>query len=868
MKKRALAGTLTLGLTALVLATSVFGPGTPVLAAPTGESRTSNTYVRNGEFIPVKLRKQAEKADRKSRGKGGKYVYVIGKTNADKKENTAEAKEPGDVSEEARTHQIMTKKKGKKQYDQVYVIGETNREEAGDRHEVRVKKEEPAPEGKQLPKRKRGQKYDQVYVIGQTNRDKEENTATPRGGDSTQIMTKKGEEDQSPRQGEARQQAGAYEAGGEEGQEANSHQIMTNKEARERAEAEPAPPQQGNESYSQVYVIGSTGKKENSNQPVEGPSPAPGSGLGPGRPSSELQYQAPPAETGAENPMAPYLGKLITKHVVEGNKLVPTEEVLAVLKTKAGTPLTEQGLSEDLSAIYGLGYFYDLRPEYVRVPEGVQLVYHVLENPLYKGVAVQGSTVKLDKAPEAYFDLEEGRIANLREINQCVQNLQEAYRAQGYILARVTDVHMNPDGILGITVNEGIVEGFKTKGNVKCKDYVITREMRLKVGKPFNAKDARRSMQRIYNLGYFEDVNVRLNPGREPNAVEVEISVVEMNTGTFGIGAGYSNADGFIGMISIGDKNFRGIGDKVNIRWEFGGEDNKNYDFTYTRPWLDNKETTGTINLYDITNEYEDYDIDDHRIARYDKKRRGQELTLSRKTDNDFISNFIVLKNRQDIYKGVADGYEGSTQYYESSYDSHRKYYEPATADARRKENFGTTRSITIGRIFDSRDNIYDPHEGKRTSYSIEHAGFMGGDFDFTKFSADWRYYYRGGGQTVWALNLAAGYAEGDMPLSQRFRMGGSDTLRGYEDDQFRGNSMVKATLEYRFPIIKRVQGVLFNDNGYAWDKRFQDDFDLGLVKSSVGVGVRVNSPLGPIKVDYGVGDDGGKFHFSFGGQF
>ena len=100
---------------------------------------------------------------------------------------------------------------------------------------------------------------------------------------------------------------------------------------------------------------------------------------------------------------------------------------------------------------------------------------------------------------------------------------------------------------------------------------LIIRETKLKKGEPFNAKDARRSMQRIHNLGYFEDVNIKLNPGQQPNAVEIEISVVEMNTGTFGIGAGYSDADGFIGMVSVGDKNFRRTGDKVNIRWEFGG---------------------------------------------------------------------------------------------------------------------------------------------------------------------------------------------------------------------------------------------------------------------------------------------------------
>ena len=582
--------------------------------------------------------------------------------------------------------------------------------------------------------------------------------------------------------------------------------------------------------------------------------------------------QTAPSSHQEENKLAPYIGKTITKQIIEGNVAVPEAEIAAALKTKPGMQFTEAGLSEDLSAIYDLGWFYDLRPEFKTVPEGVQVIYHVMENPVYQKTEVEGNTVLNKQRVASFFDLEQGKIANLKNINKCVQKLEEEYRSNGYILARVTDVHMEKDGTLKVAVNEGVVEGFKVKGNVKTKDYVVTREMKLKKGEPFNAKAARRSMQRVYNLGYFEDVNIKLNPGREPNGVEVEISVVEMNTGTFGIGAGYSNADGFVGMVSIGDKNFRGIGDKINLRWEFGGEDNKNYDFSYTRPWLDDKETSATINLYDITNEYADYNIDGDEIARYDKKRRGQEITFSRRTHNEFVSNYITIKNRDDIYKGPADGYEDDVnQYYEEEFKQSphfKKEWMPQTPEERRKENFGVTRSITFGRVYDSRDNVYDPHEGKRIGYSVEWAGGMGGDFDFTKWTADWRYYFRAGGESVWALNLGAGYASGDMPLSQRFTMGGSDTLRGYEDDQFRGNSMLKATLEYRFPIVKKVQGVLFTDNGYAWDKRHEDEFDMGLLKNSYGVGLRINSPLGPVKLDYGYGEDGGKFHFSFGGQF
>ncbi len=558
-----------------------------------------------------------------------------------------------------------------------------------------------------------------------------------------------------------------------------------------------------------------------------------------------------------------YVGQTVTKITIDGDKHGNHDAIMDALTVKPGMEFTKDGIAADLHAIYQLGWFYDIVPEYKQVPEGVQVTYHVMENPVFKTLVVEGNTkVSTDKI-KGIIDLPKDKIINLKDVNEKVRKVEAEYSKDGYILARVTDVRVLPSGELYVKVNEGIVEDFKIKGNTKTKDYVITREMKLKKGQPFNSKDARRSMQRIYNLGYFEDVNIKLNPGKAPNAVDVEITVVEMNTGTFGIGAGYSDADGFLGMVSVGDKNFRGTGDKVNVRWEFGGDsdNNKNYEFSYTKPWLDDKETSVGLSIYDMTNEYADYDHNGDEIARYDKQRRGQELTFSRRTNNEYVVNYLTLKNRDDIYKGVADGYEDSAQYFEVPDNL-------ALQEQRRSENFGTTRSIGFTRTFDSRDNVNDPHEGKRNSYSVEWAG-LGGDFDFTKYSADLRYYYRmGASEDVLAFMVGAGFADGTMPLSQRFSVGGSDSLRGYKDDQFKGNSMLRSTLEYRVPLMKKVQGVLFTDAGYAWDKNTEDAFDIGLMKYSYGVGLRINSPLGPLRLDYGIGEDGGRFHFSFGGQF
>ena len=566
--------------------------------------------------------------------------------------------------------------------------------------------------------------------------------------------------------------------------------------------------------------------------------------------------------------VTPYLDKTVTKIIIEGNNVIPFEDIDKRLFTKPGLPLTEENLNRDMDSIFGMGWFYDLYPSYKEVPEGVEITYHVMENPDFKQLVVSGNTKLSTERIRSIVNLRPGKMVNSREASRKLQYVEDQYKRDGYILARISDVQLKRDGSLVVQINEGIVEDFKVKGNVKTKDKVILREIRLKKGEPFNSTLARRSLNRIQNLGFFEDVNMKLNPGREPNAVEMEVDVVEQNTGTFGIGAGYSDADGFIGMISVGDKNLRGTGDSIMLRWEFGGEDNKNYEVVYKKPWLDKKETSLGITLYDLTNEYADYDRNGDEIARYDKKRVGQEITLGRPV-GEFVKHYVTLKHREDKYVEPIEGY--ATQYYEPSPPS--TYVPPAGSNipldyrARREENFGTTNSITYSRVYDSRDNIFDPHAGKRNSYTFEWAG-LGGDFKFEKISVNYRYYLPLRRERVLAFDLAAGYAWGDMPLSQRFSVGGAETLRGYRDDQFRGNSMLRGTAEFRFPIRNKVQGVVFYDVGYAWDKRDQHAFDLGLMQSGYGIGLRINSPLGPIKLDWGKGRQRSRFHFSFGGQF
>ena len=553
-----------------------------------------------------------------------------------------------------------------------------------------------------------------------------------------------------------------------------------------------------------------------------------------------------------ENYLKQFEGKTIVDIEYEGSsdKTLPTVKVVAT--QHVGDEFTAASSARDMQLFLNTGYFYDIYPKIEEVPEGIIVTYHLLENPILNDIIFVGNTIEKTADLERLMTVRRGDVLNSVTLHDNITAVQERYRGTGYVLMKITDMNLDENGVLTLKISEGILEGYKVKGNKKTRDKVILREMRQKPGEVFNANLARRSMQRVNNLGFFEDVNVKMNPGVEPNAIIMEIEVKEKRTGTFGVGAGYSSEDGIIGMVNVADTNFRGMGDAVSVTYEMSGddEDARGVTFSYRRPWLDHRETAGTFRFYNRTYEYDDYNTSGRLKEEYMRRYTGGEITLGRPI-SEYSTNYITLRNRKDEYvKHVSSGKAGNRSGSEGA--------------AWRKDNFGTTRSITLEHVTDTRDNIYNPTTGGRVNLSGEFGGFLGGDFDFQKFSIEHQQFLKAGHAQVWALRTKGGIGFGDISEFNQFRIGGQDSLRGYREDQFRGDRMILGTLEYRFPIISKVQGAIFTDWGSAWDSGFKPDEFHG----SVGFGLSLNTPLGPLRFDYGRGSQGGRVHFSVGGAF
>ncbi|KXB89110.1 outer membrane protein, OMP85 family [Veillonellaceae bacterium DNF00626] len=553
-------------------------------------------------------------------------------------------------------------------------------------------------------------------------------------------------------------------------------------------------------------------------------------------------------------------GKTITEIGFDGAPKDVKARLYALIQSKVGSSVKMETIKSDVTALGGTGIFSRISPTFNSVPEGVKLKYQLTANPVVYKLDIQGNTVFRTQFLAELLNIQAGSVLDLNYVKERLKEIETLYLKQGYILVSFPDVHMTEDGTLHITVEEGTIEDIKLVGNEKTKDHVVLRELRFRKGHPFNKFLASRSMERLYNLGFFEDVNMKLLPGEgSSHSVIVEIDMIEQKTGIVTVGAGYSNSDGIVGMVEVGDSNFRGTGDKVNVHWEFGGSGRgKNYQFSYTRPWINDKGDSLGFSLYNRIYQYDDFDATGNTVAEYQKRKKGWNLTWGRVSD-EYRTNYLNFESTKEALNSEPQAGPGAVP---DKWEDWKKKI---------KENIGKTNSMTFTHVYDSRDNYFNATKGKRLSYALQWGGHgLGGNFDFYKFTAEGRFYKQLGNGHVLALRLMGGYISGHISYSDLFSLGGANNLRGYEDDQFKGDKMYAATLEYRLPIAKKVQGVLFTDVGSTWgiDRGqipwYKDDRSIHF---SAGVGLRLQTPIGPVRLDYGYGKKG-KFHFSFGTQF
>ncbi|SJZ47634.1 BamA/OMP85 family outer membrane protein [Selenihalanaerobacter shriftii] len=539
----------------------------------------------------------------------------------------------------------------------------------------------------------------------------------------------------------------------------------------------------------------------------------------------------------------------ITAIEVKGNKKISNEEILKVVKTSIGDQISNQKLQKDLQAIFDLGYFFDVQASFENYKNGVKLIFEVVENPILKKIKIKGNQAISAGKIKEQLKLKTDKMLNTNQLNKNLRKVESYYQEEGYMLAKIEDILMKKDGTLVVTISEGKLAEIKIEGNEKTKDFVIKRKLTMEPGDVFNVKEMKQDLRDIYNLGFFKDIKPKLEKNStNENSVSLTIEVKERKTGNFGIGAGYSSTDGWLGHIEVQEKNFKGRAQKLGFRWEFG-EENTTYELSFFEPWAFGSDTSFGFSIYDRTDEktgdFSEYAQGSNNEALdYEEQEKGGSITLGHPLGYD-IEGYLKY------------------EYDDTSLDGEN------IPSAALEELEGNTRSLTFSTVRDTRNDVFNPTDGRQDRLSIEYAGQqLGGDTDFTKYQLDLRdytpaYFFE---DNSWAFRFKTGLSDSGLPVNEEYELGGAQTVRGYKDGQFNGDDMILFNAEYRIPIADKFTGVLFTDAGKVWEEG--ENFNLDNLKKSAGLGVRVSTPVGQIRLDYGFQEEDSRLHFSLGQSF
>ena len=584
---------------------------------------------------------------------------------------------------------------------------------------------------------------------------------------------------------------------------------------------------------------------------------------------------------------------LIGEVVVEGNDFVSREAIIDVVSEllKPGEELTATRRAEARRLVMRMGYFDEVTISTEQLEVGVRVVITVVEKQRIEEIVFAGNTVISDEELADAIVSQVGHIADERSIARDVRRIEDRYEAGGYI-ARVSEAKVDDFGVLTFVMEEARIEDIIIEGLRRTDEEVVLREIDIEAGELFRQEEVATGIRRLYAMGLFETVEMELRPGvaNPLRDVILVIQVEEARTGRAAFAMGWSSLDNLVVMLSAEEKNLFGRGERASATLELGGRES--YQFSYFDPYFDAAGTTMKLNLYDSERrrQFLGGALVDTAEGEFDERRTGGDVTMVRPIGERRRVSMTLrsVEVSSALFHGstfVDDpvgplgtaAQAASTEIQQqSSVRMPGDFGSPVEVFAPLHPG-GRVNSLTLGVIDDRRDVRADPRAGSYSSVSYEQAGrVLGGEEQFGKLSLEHRHYHSLGNDVI-ALRLMGGMSLGSPPLYESFSVGGAHTLRGYELDRWRGESLLLANVEYRRPITDALTAVGFVDVGNAFGGEFETvvpGFSMPAEDQTftphvgVGAGIRVVTPLGPIRLDMGFGEDGSQAHFSFGHTF
>jgi outer membrane protein assembly complex, YaeT protein len=497
------------------------------------------------------------------------------------------------------------------------------------------------------------------------------------------------------------------------------------------------------------------------------------------------------------------------------------------------------------------------------IAEGSQ--YHV------RKLTVTGYQNTTEQKIRALLKMKEGSVYSPKQLRDDAKAVADAYGSGGYV-DLVVQPEGTPAGPALIDVHYNIEEGVRSfvnrvniEGNTRTKDKVIRREVLVAPGDVFNTVRVDITKKRLENLGYFAKVETYPEDTDIPGRKDLTILVQEKRTGSLSFGGGFSTVDQLVGFAELTQGNFdlfnwpsfTGGGQKFRLRIQYGTQ-RKDFVLSLTEPYFLDRRLSLSGQLF--------YTEANYLSSEYNQRNYGFSIEARKPINTYTYASLGYMLQDIDIFDVAA-----------------------SASDFIQSQNGSFSESkIFSSVVFDSRDNPLLSRRGQRFTFAPFIAGgFLGGDTQVYGLDFEGSQYFHLPWDTILLINgeiaTVSQWGSGnDVPIFERLYLGGSNNLRGFpfrevgpqdeNGEPLGGKSMWRTTIEWTFPIIEKARGAVFYDTGFVNTSEWA--FGFNHIASDIGVGLRLDLPIGPLRLDYGYPlqrdgyHGGGRFNFNVGYQF
>jgi outer membrane protein insertion porin family len=599
--------------------------------------------------------------------------------------------------------------------------------------------------------------------------------------------------------------------------------------------------------------------------------------------------------------------------VFEGNRAFSDRRLRRVLQTRrrwllsfitGSGVLNRDVLRTDMERL--TAWYYDHGYVTVKVDEprverrgsGLHVTVKIEEGEQFRVGAVSVAGADLPPDPAALqegLETRAGEVFSASALRQDVQKLTDRLAEDGYAFASVEpETAVLPESRtvdVAFRAERGrqvIVDRIEVTGNVKTRDPVIRREMRLQEQELFSATKLRKSREALQRIGFFREVNITTRRTAAEDRMNVVVDVKEAQTGSFSAGAGFSSADSLLFNVRIQENNLFGRGQRVVLSGDVGSI-RRNILLSFTEPYLRGTPLTLGVDAFSWRLSFDDFD----------RSGSGLGTQLSYPVTAWGYTSMLGLP-LEDVRVGAA---------YRLEQTEIGELDASATDSIRIEEGTNLVSSVTPRVTRNTLNHAFDPTGGSLQDISLEVAGLGGERFLKAEFQERWYHTFlrsRALGDFTYSLGASVGYGVGDgglggddLPLFERYFPGGINSIRGFEPrtmgprevrkDRFGrivsstpigGSQQLIVNNEIIFPLVKGIglKGVVFVDAGNAYGLEDiageSEQLSLDNTRYSAGAGVRWLSPVGPLRIEFAEAfntkpDDETTFVlFSFGGPF